>query len=139
MSRDRILYCRRFGHAYTGEPGDRCPVCAKRELLADEEFLGRGRRRNPTRESETVVGLPMRKYAVRIVAKIYDKILKIEAQKGADSPFPKEKFYHDFKDGAIYGLEDGSILIKSPSGRNLWNAFEYDVDERGRAINVEKD
>jgi len=56
---------------------------------------------------------------------IYDNILAIEAQKGADSSFPDEKFRHDFrgKNAAVYGLPDGSLIIKGK--KRLWKNFTY--------------
>lgn len=61
--------------------------------------------------------------------KIYGKILAIEAVKGSgkDSLWPNQKFRHDFKSSSkaeIIGLEDGSILIKSKNGTNLWKMFD---------------
>lgn len=60
--------------------------------------------------------------------KIYDHILAIEAKKGKKSLWPKEKFRHDFssKDAEILGLSDGSILVKSKSGKRLWKRFNYE-------------
>ena len=60
------------------------------------------------------------------LTKIYDNVLAIEAQKGKDSLWPKELFKHKFKSGShIYGLEDGSILIKSSKGKRLWKNIDY--------------
>lgn len=69
--------------------------------------------------------------------KIYDKIYAIEAQKGGDSNFPKEDFRHDFtkKDSEILGMPDGSLVIKSRSGKRLWKNFNYtkkDIMEENR-------
>ncbi len=80
----------------------------------------RQRRRNPVAFDEL--------YTVDIVTKFYDRVIRIEAQKGDDSHFPKDKFYHDFKikDAEVFGLADGSVLIRSASGKKLWDIFEYD-------------
>ncbi len=59
---------------------------------------------------------------------IYDTILAIEARKGKNSLWPKENFRHEFKNSskaAVYGLPDGSILIKSQKGKKLWKVFNY--------------
>ena len=61
---------------------------------------------------------------------IYEKVCAIEAVKGEDSEFPNEQFRHNFEEGArLYGLKDGSILIKSEDGKRLWGEFEYDIGE----------
>ena len=55
---------------------------------------------------------------------IYDKVLKIEAQKGSKSKYPGEKFYHNFKGktkAKIFGLADGSLLIKG--AKRLWDSI----------------
>jgi hypothetical protein len=63
----------------------------------------------------------------RGAVRIYDNILAIEAEKGNDSLWPGELFRHDFKakkgKAAIYGLPDGSILIKG--NKRLWKRFNY--------------
>jgi len=58
---------------------------------------------------------------------IYDRILGIDAQKGPQSQFKNEKFHHPFKakDARILGLPDGSLLVKSKSGKRLWKEFDY--------------
>ncbi len=64
---------------------------------------------------------------------IYGKILEIRAQKGPGSLWPGKWFKHPFTSVAkVYGLPDGSILIKSTSGRDLWKHFEYDESEGDR-------
>lgn len=59
---------------------------------------------------------------------IYGNILAIEAVKGDSSLWPGEEFRHDFKSkngrARIYGLRDGSILIKG--NKRLWKRFMYD-------------
>jgi hypothetical protein len=62
------------------------------------------------------------------MVEIYDNILAIEAKKGSKSLFQNERFRHDFdlKKGKakIYGLPDGSLLIKG--NKKLWRKFNYD-------------
>jgi hypothetical protein len=47
--------------------------------------------------------------------KIYESITRIEGTKGSDSQYPGEKFFHNFKRPypRMYGLKDGSLLIRS--------------------------
>lgn len=47
------------------------------------------------------------------MVKIYDKITRIEGQKGKDSNFPGEKFFHNFSKPypAMYGTPDRKTLI----------------------------
>jgi len=60
---------------------------------------------------------------------IYDKVTSIEAQKGNKSLWPREHFRHDFRKNKsaakVYGMPDGSILIKSTKGKKLWKNFDY--------------
>lgn len=58
---------------------------------------------------------------------IYDRILSITAKKGPKSNWPNEEFIHKFgkSKSKIYGLPDGSLLIKGP--KRLWKRFEYNT------------
>lgn len=56
---------------------------------------------------------------------IYDRVLAIEARKGKKSLWANEDFRHDFTSKAsIYGLSDGSLLIRSKEGKRLWKRFK---------------
>lgn len=71
-------------------------------------------------------GQGMRKNPPAPAVEIYDTILAIEAIKGDGSLWPKEKFRHDFEKKSkakVYGLPDGSLLIKSQKGKKLWKNF----------------
>lgn len=61
--------------------------------------------------------------------KIYDKILEIKAVKSNDSNFPLLPFCHIFDEkvkAGVYGLDDGSILIKADdNSTRLWKEFTY--------------
>ena len=78
----------------------------------------------------STVKLPRQKHANPApspeVVKIYDNITAIEARKGHDSFCPGEIFRHDFKrsrgKASIYGLPDGSLLIKGK--KKLWKNFK---------------
>ncbi|MEM0272935.1 MAG: hypothetical protein QW514_10380 [Thermoprotei archaeon] len=57
---------------------------------------------------------------------IYDDIEEIKARKGKGSNWPNERFVHKFttRGSKIYGLPDGSLLIRGK--KELWDIFEYD-------------
>jgi hypothetical protein len=61
------------------------------------------------------------------MVRIYDNIIAIEARKGNDSLWTGENFRHEFKTSkgkaSVYGLRDGSILIKGK--KRLWKNFKY--------------
>lgn len=60
------------------------------------------------------------------VTEIYGNITAIEATKGKNSLWPREKFRHDFKQGGkIVGLSDGSLLVKPKKNKMLWKNFNY--------------
>ncbi len=64
-------------------------------------------------------------YVPKDAVLIYDEIEEIKARKGRNSNWPNEYFVHKFKrrEGKIYGLPDGSLLITAPYP--LWDIFEY--------------
>jgi hypothetical protein len=100
-----------------------------KELRELYHRLGGTRRYNPVHLAKLgVIGLKavshlMKRNPSAGAKEIYGRILAIEAQKGPKSNYPNENFRHDFKPGAkIYGLPDGSILIKGK--KKLWKEFE---------------
>lgn len=89
-------------------------------------YSGHERRVNPRKRKRKRMrrNCNPRKGAVEI----YGNILAIEARKGKSSLWPNEKFRHGFKsksEAKVYGLPDGSLLIKSKSGKRLWKNFKY--------------
>lgn len=61
---------------------------------------------------------------------VYHRLLKIEAKKGpghrcdAACKRADHSYFHDFGPGAVvYGMPDGSLKIRSTSGKRLWNFF----------------
>lgn len=92
---------------------------------------GGGRFRRPSRSNRSQRHNPIRKVG-KPVKEIYDTVESIEAIKGDKSLWPGERFRHDFEGdsrASVYGLDDGSLLIKSKAGRRLWKDFDYDETE----------
>ena len=61
--------------------------------------------------------------------KIYDQLEAIEARKGDESLWPNEPFRHNFKGktaAEVWGNPDGSLTIRSKTGKRLWKNFKYD-------------
>ncbi len=76
----------------------------KFEKMIRRGVIKRAARRNPPKAAKAAKAKPV---------KIYDRCLAIIAVKDATSNFPKQKFIHRFrKKASIYGLADGTILIK---------------------------
>lgn len=94
-----------------GIEGDRAFV-EWSESGAEHVNLSRLTKRNPSANGATVV---------------YDRILAIEAEKGKDSLWPRERFRHDFTSGAkVIGEADGSLRVVPEKGKKLWRRFRYD-------------
>ena len=54
------------------------------------------------------------------------KVIEIRAQKGKNSNYPGENFKHDFRKKSqvqVIGNPDGSVTLKSKSGKRLWKKF----------------
>lgn len=84
---------------------------------AKKMITGFFKKRNPNRRNQKLGVIvtrpkPKRKSNPHMV-KIYDKITRIEGQKGSDSKFPGERFYHNFSKPypAMYGTPDRKTLI----------------------------
>lgn len=99
-------------------PSDYCKLCSCSNYTVErvsQKDLARARRSTRSRLKKNPPG-----------HKIYDNILAIEARKGKNSLWPQESFRHDFKGGAtVEGMQDGSLRIKSKSGKRLWKNFNY--------------
>ena len=56
---------------------------------------------------------------------IYDKCLRIIAKKGGSSLYKGKTFYHNFHSNpVILGMPDGSLSIRSRTGKRLWNLIK---------------
>ncbi len=101
----------RIKNMLPGHPRFREMKIRIKELREQYHKLGGTRRYNPIKNPPSGA------------KEIYGRIMAIEAQKGSKSNYPNEYFRHDFKKGSkIYGLRDGSILIKGK--KKLWDQFE---------------
>jgi hypothetical protein len=67
-------------------------------------------------------------FAARVGVKVGKPVFAVEYQHIATKP---ATWRHDFesKDTELWFLDDGSILIRSASGRSLWDTFTVDDDE----------
>ncbi len=100
-----------FGHLYTNVGGPfNTRQTAIRYAKKDSYKIKRRVKKNPPQK----------------ITEIYGNITAIEATKGTNSLWPKEKFRHAFKKGGkIYGLDDGSLLVKPKKNNILWKNFKY--------------
>ena len=84
--------------------------------------------RSTMKKSRRVTSFTKKHNPHKGAVEIYGNILAIEAKKGKGSLWPNERFRHGFKgqsEASVYGLPDGSILIKSKKGTRLWKNFKY--------------
>jgi len=68
---------------------------------------------------------PFKGYQINEPVLIYDLCLEIRAQKNHHSEYKGEKFKHTFSKAThaqIFGLPDGSLLIKSKKDKPLWRS-----------------
>ena len=108
------LKCSRCGHAIYKVKGQLKCMCVKP---------------SPTK---------MKNPAPRGAVKIYDQIEAIEAIKDDNSLWPGQPFRHDFKKGSaaeIFGMPDGSLMVKSKKGKPLWKNFNYPEKKRRKMGN----
>jgi hypothetical protein len=61
---------------------------------------------------------------------IYDRLINIEVKTRPESHYPDQFFRHKFPKGTkVYGLPDGSILIRSDTDERLWDEIDFREEE----------
>lgn len=54
------------------------------------------------------------------------RLARVEAQKGSNSLWSREKFGHDFKHADTFDLSGTALTVSSSDGKKLWKKFNYD-------------